>query len=103
MSLDSIGTVPDLTDRVIRVSFAPTGESSQAAASGVTAAGTESNDNNPGDDQVSVSTMSIGKIFSNVNERKAFSSCLYYRVCRMEASLQSDLLDTTIYQTKYRS
>merc|ERR1719195_957043 len=24
-SLDSIGTVPDLTDRVIRVSFAPTG------------------------------------------------------------------------------
>merc|ERR1719228_2025132 len=24
-SLDSIGTVPDLTDRVVRVSFAPTG------------------------------------------------------------------------------
>jgi len=63
MSLDSIGTVPDLTDRVIRVSFAPTGESSQAAAaSGVAAAGTESNDNNPGDDQVSVSTMSIGNL-----------------------------------------
>ena len=79
MSLDSIGTVPDLTDRVIRVSFAPTGESSQAAAaSGVTAAGTESNENNPGDDQVSVSTMSIGKIFLNVNERKAFCSCIYF-------------------------
>ena len=26
-----------------------------------------------------------------------------HRVCRMEASLQSDLLDNTIYQTKYRS
>ena len=26
-----------------------------------------------------------------------------HRACRMEASLQSDLLDTTIYQTKYRS
>ena len=25
MSLDSIGTVPDLTDRVVRVSFAPAG------------------------------------------------------------------------------
>ena len=24
-----------------------------------------------------------------------------HRVCRMEAVLQSDLLDTTIYQTKY--
>ena len=79
MSLDSIGTVPDLTDRVIRVSFAPTGENSQAAAaSGVTAAESESNENNPGDDQVSVSTMSIGKISSNVNERKAFFSCLYF-------------------------
>ena len=26
VSLDSLGTVPDLTDRVVRVSFAPTGD-----------------------------------------------------------------------------
>ena len=26
MSLDSLGMVPDLTDRVVRVSFAPTGD-----------------------------------------------------------------------------
>ena len=26
VSLDSVGTVPDLTDRVVRVSFAPTGD-----------------------------------------------------------------------------
>ena len=29
--------------------------------------------------------------------------CNGHRVCRMEASHLSDLLDTTIYQTKYRS
>ena len=31
------------------------------------------------------------------------SSICYHRVWRMELSLQSNLLDTTIYQTKYRS
>jgi len=67
MSLDSIGTVPDLTDRVIRVSFAPTGENNQTSAAavnaGVIAAGTGSHDNNTsGDDQVSVSSLSIGNV-----------------------------------------
>jgi len=33
-SLDSIGTVPDLTDRVIRVSFAPTGGQDEAPSRG---------------------------------------------------------------------
>ena len=31
MSLDSIGTVPDLTDRVVRVSFAPAGVETSAS------------------------------------------------------------------------
>ena len=28
--------------------------------------------------------------------------CINHRLCRMEASLQSDLLDTNIYLTKYK-
>merc|ERR1712106_1087959 len=37
-SLDSIGTVPDLTDRVIRVSFAPTGVNEDAPSRGAESA-----------------------------------------------------------------
>jgi len=39
-SLDSIGTVPDLTDRVIRVSFAPTGGQDEAPSRGAETAAT---------------------------------------------------------------
>ena len=37
LSLDSVGTVPDLTDRVVRVSFAPAGGSSAPAVSAAAA------------------------------------------------------------------
>jgi len=39
-SLDSIGTVPDLTDRVIRVSFAPTGAPEEVPSRGTETAAT---------------------------------------------------------------
>lgn len=35
MSIDSVGSVPDLTDRVVRVSFAPTGGGAASGDSAV--------------------------------------------------------------------
>ena len=32
LSIDSVGSVPDLTDRVVRVSFAPTGDNTNSSA-----------------------------------------------------------------------
>jgi len=74
-SLDSIGTVPDLTDRVIRVSFAPTGVNEDAPSRGAESAvnnqvpdSPSSSDSHAQDstnlsdsaDQDSVSAISIG-------------------------------------------
>ena len=76
-SLDSIGTVPDLTDRVIRVSFAPTGTQEEAPNRGAESAATNQVPDSPSSsdsqaqdrsnlndslDQDSVSAISIGKI-----------------------------------------
>ena len=43
----------------------------------------------------------MGQLRSKIVERSKMEP--FHRVCRMEVSLQSDLPDTTIYQTKYRS
>lgn len=74
-SLDSIGTVPDLTDRVIRVSFAPTGTQEEAPNRGAESAATNQVPDSPSSsdsqaqdssilndslDQDSVSAISIG-------------------------------------------
>merc|ERR1719348_2257493 len=40
LSLDSVGTVPDLTDRVVRVSFAPTGVPDDTPSRGAESAAT---------------------------------------------------------------
>ena len=76
-SLDSIGTVPDLTDRVIRVSFAPTGGQDEAPSRGAETAATNQvpeaastsdiqaqDTSNLSDslDQDSISGVSIGKM-----------------------------------------
>ena len=66
LSLDSTGTVPDLTDRVVRVSFAPAGD---AGAPGVRSP--DDGDNNAESlDQISVSALSLGE-FDNVARRPA--------------------------------
>ena len=63
LSLDSTGTVPDLTDRVVRVSFAPAGDAGAGAPS-VTSQ--DDGDNNAETlDQISVSALSLGE-FDNV-------------------------------------
>ena len=69
VSLDSVGSVPDLTDRVIRVSFAPTGDTRADTGTGNVTSNmtgnvtntTDETDNTNIDDQASVSTLSIGK------------------------------------------
>ena len=56
--MDSSGEVPDLTDRVVRVSFAPAGEASSNPVPDVS--------EGPGDsetqDQISVSALSLGEL-----------------------------------------
>ena len=61
--MDSIGTVPDLTDRVIRVSFAPTGGPDEAPSRG-----TETADTNQVPEPVSTSD-SQAQDCSNVSDR----------------------------------
>merc|ERR1719445_1644137 len=41
VSLDSLGTVPDLTDRVVRVSFTPTGDSEPGPGPSQTVSGAQ--------------------------------------------------------------
>ena len=57
LSIDSTGTVPDLTDRVVRVSFAPAGE---ARAGPSSSAGAPGDENTGAEDQISVSALSTG-------------------------------------------
>ena len=63
LSLDSTGTVPDLTDRVVRVSFAPAGDAG-AGAPGVRSQ--DDGDNNAETlDQISVSALSLGEFIND--------------------------------------
>ena len=70
MAVDSSGEVPDLTDRVVRVSFAPAGEASSNPVPDVS--------DGPGDsetqDQISVSALSIGELQTTVNTMKLFTT-----------------------------
>ena len=70
VSLDSLGTVPDLTDRVVRVSFAPTGhtepEPSEAVRTTETATGAE--------DQISVGGVSNPPDYDTLSQHSRVSA-----------------------------
>ena len=63
LSLDSTGTVPDLTDRVVRVSFAPAGEAGTSSNTGAVAPSVPGDGDNNTEtlDQISVSALSLGE------------------------------------------
>jgi len=67
LSLDSTGTVPDLTDRVVRVSFAPAGEAGTSSSTGAVvlpvpgvSRDSDGDNNTETLDQISVSALSLG-------------------------------------------
>ena len=68
LSLDSTGTVPDLTDRVVRVSFAPAGEAGTSSSTGAVvlpvpgvSRDSDGDNNTETLDQISVSALSLGE------------------------------------------
>ena len=70
VSLDSLGTVPDLTDRVVRVSFAPTGDSEPGPGPSQTVSGAQTG----GEDQISVGGVSNPPDYDTLSQHSRVSA-----------------------------
>ena len=70
MSLDSVGTVPDLTDRVVRVSFAPTGDTEPEPSNTVTPSVGQTG----GEDQISVGGVSNPPDYDTLSQHSRVSA-----------------------------
>ena len=72
VSLDSLGTVPDLTDRVVRVSFAPTGDTEPRQAVSTTETATVPQTG--GEDQISVGGVSNPPDYDTLSQHSRVSA-----------------------------
>ena len=74
MSLDSLGTVPDLTDRVVRVSFAPTGDTEPEPGVGVGTTETATVPGTGAEDQISVGGVSNPPDYDTLSQHSRVSA-----------------------------
>ena len=74
MSLDSLGTVPDLTDRVVRVSFAPTGDPEPEPRQVVSTTETATVPQTGTEDQISVGGVSNPPDYDTLSQHSRVSA-----------------------------